>query len=143
MVPCFNSESRLPHMHPFLLPVTQARTHLGALPPWCHPCKISHHLASLMVHPCPGTSTSQFERRSWHRCQLPLLQRSSRFSRLRCSFYWLKAVVSIRSVPRCAKPKPCIPLLVASSNKARSTAAAGKCTYRTTLPLMKTFLTDD
>ena len=30
-----------------------------------------------------------------------------------------------------------------SSNKAVSTALPGKCTYLTTLPLMKTFLTDD
>lgn len=36
-----------------------------------------------------------------------------------------------------------VPLLVASSNSATSTAAPGKCTYRTTLPRMKTFLTDD
>lgn len=36
-----------------------------------------------------------------------------------------------------------VPLLVASSNSVTSTAAPGRCTYRTTLPLMKTFLTDD
>lgn len=36
-----------------------------------------------------------------------------------------------------------IPLLVASSSNAVSTAAPGKCTYRTTLPRIKTFLTDD
>ena len=36
-----------------------------------------------------------------------------------------------------------VPLLVASSNNAVSTAAPGKCTYRTTLPLMNTFLTED
>lgn len=34
-----------------------------------------------------------------------------------------------------------LPLLVASSNKAVSTEAAGRWTYLTTLPLMKTFLT--
>lgn len=36
-----------------------------------------------------------------------------------------------------------VPLLVASSNSATSTAAPGKCTYRTTLPRIKTFLTED
>ena len=35
-----------------------------------------------------------------------------------------------------------LPLLVASSNKAVSTAPAGKCTYRTTLPRMKRCLTE-
>ena len=35
------------------------------------------------------------------------------------------------------------PLLVASSKSAVSTAAAGRWTYRTTLPLMNTFLTED
>lgn len=34
------------------------------------------------------------------------------------------------------------PLLVASSNKAVSTDAADRCTYLTTLPLMKTFRTE-
>lgn len=36
-----------------------------------------------------------------------------------------------------------LPLLVASSSRAVSTEAAGKWTYRTTLPRMNTFLTDD
>ena len=35
-----------------------------------------------------------------------------------------------------------LPLLVASSNKGVSTDAAGRWTYLTTLPLMKTFLTE-
>jgi hypothetical protein len=35
-----------------------------------------------------------------------------------------------------------IPLLVASSSSGTSTAAAGRCTYRTTEPRMKTFLTE-
>lgn len=35
------------------------------------------------------------------------------------------------------------PLLVASSSSATSTPDAGRCTYRTTLPRMKTFFTDD
>lgn len=34
------------------------------------------------------------------------------------------------------------PLRVASSSNGVSTAAAGKCTYRTTLPRMKTFFTE-
>ena len=37
--------------------------------------------------------------------------------------------------------KSVLPLLVASSNSAVSTPFAGRCTYLTTLPLMKTFLT--
>jgi hypothetical protein len=35
-----------------------------------------------------------------------------------------------------------LPLLVASSNRGVSTEAAGRWTYLTTLPLMKTFLTE-
>ena len=41
------------------------------------------------------------------------------------------------------KALPNEPLLVASSKSAVSTAAPGRCTYRTTLPLINTFFTED
>ena len=82
-------------------------------------------------------------------CQCPFLTTSSRpdtvvssnLSRLSSSLCTLS---SSAGRPQSEdNRKSDVPLRVASSKSAVSTAAPGRWTYRTTLPLMKTFFTED